>query len=100
MLLENRLWVRQYLTNTQLSLDLGVSVSSVSSNLKRMWLTLWEECGQPEFVAGQNWYLARNAERLGCINEISHEMLTPSNEPDEEFYSGHRKYHCIHTQVC
>lgn len=110
MSLENRLlmtliWLRQYPTHTQLSLNFGVSVSSVSSNLKRMWLILWEEIGQPQlWPSVQSWQhkigeWSEMPNVLGCIDGTSHEILTPSNEPQEEFYSGHRKYHCIHTQV-
>ncbi|CAC5357895.1 unnamed protein product [Mytilus coruscus] len=36
---------------------------------------------------------------VGMIDGTSHEILIPSTEPQQDFYSGHRKYHCIHTQV-
>ena len=36
---------------------------------------------------------------VSTIDETSHEIQIPSNEPQQQFDSGHRKYHCIHTQV-
>ena len=36
---------------------------------------------------------------VGCIDGTSHEILMPMVENQAEFNSGHRKYHCYHTQV-
>jgi hypothetical protein len=34
-----------------------------------------------------------------AIDKSSHEIQIPSNEPQQQFYSGHKKQHCIHTYV-
>jgi hypothetical protein len=36
---------------------------------------------------------------LGAIDCTSHEIYRPGNEPQEQYYSGHRCYHAIHTQI-
>ncbi|CAC5384042.1 unnamed protein product [Mytilus coruscus] len=36
---------------------------------------------------------------IGAIDGTSHEIWIPSTEPQDEFYNGHRKFHCIHTQI-
>ena len=38
-------------------------------------------------------------EVVGCINGTSHEIYRPNNEIQQMYYSGHRRFHCIHTQV-
>ena len=35
----------------------------------------------------------------GAIDGTSHRIYKPQTEPQEEFYSGHRRYHSMHTQV-
>jgi hypothetical protein len=32
---------------------------------------------------------------VSAIDGTSHEIQIPSNEPQQQFDSGHRKYHCI-----
>lgn len=34
---------------------------------------------------------------VGAMDETSHEIYRPKSEPQIQFYSGHRHYHCIHT---
>jgi hypothetical protein len=36
---------------------------------------------------------------VSAIDGTSHEIQIQFNEPQQQFDSGHRKYHCIHTQV-
>jgi hypothetical protein len=36
---------------------------------------------------------------VSAIDGTSHEIQIPSNEPQQQFDSVHRKEHCIHTQV-
>lgn len=36
---------------------------------------------------------------VGAIDATSHEIYIPENEPQRLYYSGHRKYHCMHTQI-
>ena len=36
---------------------------------------------------------------IGAIDGTSSEIYRPQTEPQEHYFSGHRHYHCIHTQV-
>ena len=104
-LLLTLIWLRQYPTYSLLSLAFGVSVSTIGETIEKMWTILWEICAPkvewPDVHAWQQltgtW--PEMSHVVGCIDGTSHEILMPSTEPQEEFYSGHRKYHCMHTQV-
>ena len=36
---------------------------------------------------------------VGAIDGTSHEIYRPQTEPQQLFYSGHRCYHALHTQL-
>ena len=36
---------------------------------------------------------------VGAIDGTSNEIYRPLTEPQEQFYSGNRSYHCLHTQM-
>ena len=36
---------------------------------------------------------------VGCIDVTPHEILIPSIEPQRKFYSGHRHFHLLNTQM-
>ena len=36
---------------------------------------------------------------VGCIDVTPHEIYIPLTEPQRDFYSGHRHYHLINTQM-
>jgi hypothetical protein len=36
---------------------------------------------------------------VGAIDGTSHRIYRPKVEPLEQYYSGHRQYHAIHTQI-
>jgi len=36
---------------------------------------------------------------VSVIDETSHEIQIPSNEPQQQFDRGHIQYLCIHTQL-
>lgn len=99
------IWLRQYPTYTLLSLSFGLSVANVGKLINNMWVLLWEVCSPlvtwpsvQEWTAKQgHWREMANV--VGSIDGTSHEILVPMVEPQQEFYSGHRNYHCIHTQV-
>jgi hypothetical protein len=38
-------------------------------------------------------------EAVACIDATSHEIILPSPELQRQYNSGHRHYHCVHTQV-
>ena len=52
----------------------------------------------PNLVAKKR-YCSDMPNVVSAIDGTSHEIQIPSNEPQQQFDSGHRKYHCIHTQV-
>ena len=39
------------------------------------------------------------ADTVGAIDGTSHEIYRPMNEPQQQFYSGNRSYHCLHTHM-
>ena len=104
-LLMTLIWLRQYPTYSLLSLTFGLSIPTVSRIINQTWVKLWEICSpmirwptQAEWLSKRRKW-AEMANVVGMINGTSHEILVPLNEPQQDFYSGHRKYHCIHTQV-
>lgn len=100
------IWLRQYPTYTLLSMSFGISIATVGLIIKKMWIILWEICApNVRWPTRQEWLNRRGKwpempNVVGMIDGTSHEILIPSTEPQQDFYSGHRKYHCIHTQVC
>ncbi|XP_061179072.1 uncharacterized protein LOC133187673 [Saccostrea echinata] len=110
MSLENRvlmtlIWLRHYPTYPMLSLCFGASTSSVGYILKKTWFMLWDILSSEiRWPTAAEWLSMRgrwdNMQNVvGAIDGTSHEIYIPQTEPQQEFYSGHRKYHCIHTQV-
>lgn len=99
------IWLRQYHTYALLSLNFGLSVSTINHIIRHTWIKLWEVFSPivvwptPEEWLNKRgkWHEMPNV--VGMIDGTSHEILVPMNEPQQDFYSGHRKYHCIHTQV-
>ena len=39
------------------------------------------------------------ADAVSAIDGTSHEIYRPMNEPQQQFYSGNRSHHCLHTQM-
>ena len=39
------------------------------------------------------------ADAVGAIDGTSNEIYRPMNEPQQQFYSGNRSYHCLHTHM-
>ncbi|CAC5418870.1 unnamed protein product [Mytilus coruscus] len=70
-----------------------------------MWIILWEiYAPNVRWPTRQEWLNRRGKwpempNVVGMIDGTSHEILIPSTKPQQDFYSVHRKYHCIHTQV-
>jgi hypothetical protein len=70
-----------------------------------MWPILWELYAPGiQWLTRAEWNHMRNTWTnmpgvLGAIDGTSHEVEQPTKEPEQELYSGHRMYHCIHKQV-
>lgn len=87
-----------------LSIMFDVSQSTISRIVYRMWPVLlraiskhfvWPSPMEWKSMRG-TWAGLRNA--VGCIDGTSHEIFIPTVS-QRYFYSGHRKYHWLHTQI-
>lgn len=61
-------------------------------------------CDNVQWPTRRQWLSKRRTwrklpEAVGCIDATSHEILMPSPDTQRQYYSGHRHYHCVHTQV-
>ena len=96
-------WLRQYPTCSVLSLTFGVTTCTVGRIIESYWVLLWENVRSTCDFLALSAYLRGNWPEMpavvGCIDGASHEILMPMVENQAEFYSGHGKYHCYHTQV-
>ena len=73
----------------------------MSNIVNDVWPKLWQHVSWPslaEWIGMRgHWPLAPNV--IGAIDGTSHEIYMPSIEPQEQFFSGHRQYHCMHSIV-
>ena len=98
------LWLKSYSTYPELALIFDVSQTDVSRVVNEIWPVLHRVFGRSlPWPTAQEWLSKRfNWPSLpgvvGCIDGTSHEILTPEDD-NRTYYSGHRRYQCIHTQV-
>ncbi|MES9881481.1 MAG: transposase family protein [Sedimenticola sp.] len=103
-LLMTLIWLRQYPVYAILALTFNVRKSVVCRTIHRTWLALYKH-----YAPNVRWPDRREWRRLArrwpdmpnivaAIDGTSHEIQIPTNH-QQLFYSGHRKFHCIHTQV-
>jgi hypothetical protein len=98
------IWLRTYQTYRMLSVLFDVSVSYIEDELKRS-IPIFEEV-MSQFItwpSEQEWLDLRGnwpkiSAAVGAIDGTSHEIYRPT-EFQHQFYSGHRRYHCLHTQL-
>ena len=99
------LWLRCYNTYHMLSALFNVCVSTIQDEIRTLipvfYLKLKTYITWPTVEQWRNMkHTWKNLEcAVGAIDGTSHEICRPSNEPQQLFYSGHRKYHSIHSQV-
>lgn len=99
------LWLRSYPCYNLLSLLFDVSSHTVSMHIRALIPILWEiyspniawPSRQQWLQLHGNWSNIPTA--LAAIDGTSHAIYRPQVEPQEEYYSGHRHVHCIHTQI-
>lgn len=99
------LWIRTYPSYHMLSMIFDVSVETVKNEIKCMTpifhnlfasLVTWPSI--PEWQSMRNnWPNLPTA--VGAIDGTSTEIYRPMIEPQQHYYSGHRHYHAIHSQV-
>ncbi len=99
------LWLRKYPCVDTLALLFDISPSTVSAIIHRIVPVLWHffrnqvtwpSVAEWENMRG-NWRSFPDA--VGCIDGTPHEIYRPETEPQENFYSGHRHYHLMNTQL-
>ena len=99
------MWVRQYAHLDSLALLFDVSPQTVQALLYQGILVLWRHFKRSiTWPSIREWNSMRNAweqfpNALGCIDVTPHEICIPSTEPQRQFYSGHRHYHLLNTQL-
>ena len=99
------IWLRSYPTYHFLSAMFNISISTVKDEIRLLiplfYLKLrnfivWPSVDEWKSMA-YTWEKIPAA--VGAIDGTSHEIYRPSDEDQAIYYSGHRQYHAIHTQV-
>ena len=99
------MWLRKYPCLDTLALMFDISLSTVCSIIYRVVPILWRyfrnQVSWPNLAEWNsmrgNWRYFPNA--VGCIDGTPHEIYRPQVEPQRDFFSGHRHYHIINTQL-
>jgi hypothetical protein len=105
-LLMTLLWLKTYPTCTTHARNFfGVSVSSSWRMIRLIWPILHRVCRKNMFwLSNREWRSLRGSwkklpEAVGAIDGTSYRIYLPSNELQQLYYSGYRKYQSIHTQI-
>ena len=99
------MWLRKYPCIDTLALIFDVSPSTVSAIIHSVVPVLWRFfSNQVSWHSNAEWNALRGTWRsfpdaVGCIDGTPHEIYRPEVEPQREFYSGHRYYHLMNTQL-
>ncbi|XP_028515131.1 uncharacterized protein LOC110239909 [Exaiptasia diaphana] len=99
------MWLRKYLHVDNLALWFNIDPASVVRIIYKVVPEFWQYFqNQISWPNLQEWNnLAGNWPEfphvVGAIDSTPHEIYRPITEPQRLFYSGHRHYHCIHTQL-
>ena len=99
------IWLRQYPREELLAAWFGVSTQIVSKDIQYLVPVLWHYFrSQIKWPNHEQWLQLRGAweefpDAVGAIDGTPTEINRPQSEPQHEFYSGHRHYHCISTQI-
>lgn len=99
------MWLRKYPHSDNLALWFDIDPSSVVRIIHRVVPELWQYfSNQITWPNAQEWINLRGnwpdfPNTVGAIDSTPHEIYCPSTEPQRLFYSGHRHYHCMHTQL-
>lgn len=99
------MWLRKYPCLDTLALIFDISPSTVSAIIHRVIPVLWRYFhNQVVWPTNAEWNALRGNWRnvpnaVGCIDGTPHEIYRPEVEPQRQFYSGHRHYHLMNTQL-
>lgn len=99
------MWLRKYPCIDTLALIFDVSPSTVSAIIHSVVPVLWKFFeNQVSWPSIDEWNALRGTwpsfpDAVGCIDRTPHQIYRPEVEPQWEFYSGHRHYHLMNTQL-
>ena len=99
------MWLRKYPCIDTLALFFDVSPATISSIIHGVVPVLWRYfSNQVTWPPNAEWNNMRGNWRsfpdaVGCIDGTPHEIFRPQSEPQAEFFSGHRHYHLMNTQL-
>jgi len=98
------IWLRSYPTIRMLSCMFGVSTSYVECEIQRC-VPLFDGALSTfvQWPSVEEWQAMRGrwpkiTDAVGAIDGTSHEIYRPIDN-EREFFSCHRGYHCLHSQV-
>jgi len=99
------IWLRKYLHVESLALWFDVDPSTLVRIIHRALPELWRyfhnQIQWPNIVEWNalmgNW--SEFPHTVGAIDTTPHEIYRPHTEPQRLYYSAHRHYHCMHTQL-
>lgn len=99
------IWLRKYPHVDMLALWFDIDPASVVRTIHRvlplMWQYLRNQIEWPNPLVWNNlmgnWPEFPNV--VGAIDGSPHEIYRPLTEPQRLYYSGHRHYHCMNTQM-
>ena len=99
------IWLRRYPHVHTLALMFDVSPQTVSAYIYQGVIILWRHFRSSVIWPNiREWDALRNnwpefPDAVGSIDVTPHEIQIPSTEPQREFYSGHRHFHLLNTQL-
>lgn len=99
------IWLRTYPSFHFLSSLFNVSTSTIRNEIVLMYKPFERKTKQfvkwpsREEWAGHRGTWVQLPATVGAIDGTSHEINIPTTEPQQQYYSGHRNYHAIHTQI-
>ena len=103
-LLLTLIWLRHYPTYETLSLLFKVPKTSVFRIVHKTWIAMWQYFREKNMWHNRHeWLQLRGTwpempNVVGAIDGTSHRIYMPKRN-QQLYYSGHRKCHCLHTQV-
>lgn len=99
------MWLKTYPSCATLAYMFGISRWSVSRIVHSICSILYDILKQNiSWPSLRRWRdlkvtWRKLPEAVGEINGTSNRIYIPSTEPQRLYYSGHRRYHCVHTQI-
>ena len=99
------MWLRSYPCYSTLSLMFNIPRATVAHIINSMLQPLHDlHAGSVRWPTAAEWARMRGKWNdmpsiVGMIDATSHRIYRPQTERETLYYSGHRHFHCVHTQV-